>query len=137
MLKKTISYVDYDGNQRKEDYYFNLSKAELVEMQVSEAGGLEKTIQKIIDEQDNKKLVALFKDLITKAYGEKSLDGKRFIKNQEITEAFIQSAAYSDLFMELTTNTDKASEFIIGLLPKDLADEVSKELTKEELKQVN
>lgn len=128
MLEKVIKYEDFDGNKREETAYFHLSKPELIEMQVSETGGLEKVIKKITEEQDNKKLIALFKDLIVKSYGEKSLDGKRFIKNQELTDAFIQSAAYSELFMELATDSDKASEFIMGILPKDLSEQVEKEL---------
>lgn len=128
MIEKVIKYEDFDGNEREETAYFHLSKPELIEMQVSEAGGLEKVIKKITEEQDNKKLIALFKDLIVKSYGEKSLDGKRFIKNQELTDAFIQSAAYSELFMELATDSDKASEFIMGILPKDLSEQVEKEL---------
>lgn len=133
MLKKTRTYEDFDGNKRTEDFYFNLTKAELIELQASENGGLEKLIKKIIDEQDQSKLISLFKEIICKAYGEKSLDGKRFIKSQEITEAFTQTTAYSDLFMELVTDTDKASEFIIGLIPKDLAGEVEKEMKKQNL----
>lgn len=128
MLEKVIKYEDFDGNKREETAYFHLSKPELIEMQVSEAGGLEKVIKKITEEQDNKKLIALFKDLIVKSYGEKSLDGKRFVKKQELTDAFIQSEAYSELFMELATDSDKASEFIMGILPKDLSEQVEKEL---------
>lgn len=119
MLKKTITYTDYDGNQRTEDKYFNLTKAELVEMNMSITGGLEKTIQKISEEQDVAKIIALFKDIILKSYGEKSLDGKRFIKNAELSEEFAQTEAYSELFMELATDADKAAAFINGIIPKD------------------
>lgn len=126
MLKKSITYVDYDGNERTEDKYFNLSKAELMEMQLSENGGLDKVLEKMIAEQDNAKLVELFKKIITLSYGEKSIDGKRFIKKPELTEEFLQTEAYSVLFMELITSTEAVAEFIKGVLPKDLQEEAAK-----------
>lgn len=126
MIKKTITYTDYDGNERTEDFYFNLSKPELIEMQVSETGGLEKKIEKISQEQDLKKIIELMKDIIKKSYGVKSDDGKRFIKNEEVLNDFMQSEAYSELFMGLATDADAASEFINGILPKGLAEEVKK-----------
>lgn len=126
MIKKTISYTDYDGNERKEDFYFNLSKPELIEMQTSEAGGLEKKIEKITQEQDVAKIIELMKDIIQKSYGVKSDDGKRFIKNQEILDEFMQSEAYSELFMELATDANAASDFINGILPKGLVEEAKK-----------
>jgi hypothetical protein len=126
MIKKTISYTDYDGNERKEDFYFNLSKPELIEMQTSEAGGLEKKIEKISKEQDVAKIIELMKDIIQKSYGVKSDDGKRFIKNQEILDEFMQSEAYSELFMELATDANAASDFINGILPKGLVEEAKK-----------
>jgi len=115
MLKKTISYTDYDGNLRTESFYFNLSKAEITEMELSYNGGLSKTIEKIIAEQDSKRIIEIFKGLILKAYGEKSPDGKRFIKNEELCNSFVQSEAYSELFMELATNADSAASFVNGL----------------------
>lgn len=126
MIKKTITYTDYDGNERTEDKYFNLSKPELIEMQASEVGGLEKKIEKISQEQDIKKIIELMKEIIQKSYGVKSDDGKRFIKNQELLDEFMQSEAYSELFMELATDADAASEFINGILPKGLVEEVKK-----------
>ena len=126
MLKKTITYVDYDGNERTEDKYFNLSKSELMEMQLSENGGLDKVLEKMIAEQDNAKLAELFKKIITLSYGEKSIDGKRFIKKPELTEEFLQTEAYSVLFMELITSTEEVAEFIKGVLPKDLQEEAAK-----------
>lgn len=118
MLKKTMTYVDYDGNQRTEDFYFNLTKAEIMEMDLSASGGLDKLITKIVAEQDGAKIVEIFKKIILGAYGEKSLDGKRFVKSPELSEAFSQTEAYSDLFMELATDADKAAEFINGIVPK-------------------
>lgn len=125
MLKRKITYTDYNGNERTEDFYFNLSKAELTEMQLSESGGLTEFIQRIIDTQDTKKIIELFKDLILKSYGEKSLDGKRFIKSKELSESFAQTEAYSDLFMELATDSKAASEFVNGIIPADLAKQVA------------
>lgn len=117
MLKKVIEYTDYDGNSRKETFYFNLSKAEIAEMELSTSGGLAQMLQKIIDEKDQPKLVAMFKDLILRSIGEKSPDGKRFIKSEEISDSFKQTEAYSELFMELATNADAASAFVNGILP--------------------
>ena len=126
MIKKTISYEDYDGVQRTEDFYFNLSKPELIEMQTGEAGGLDKKIEKMQQTQDVSKIIELMKEVIQKSYGVKSDDGKRFIKNQEILDEFMQSEAYSELFMELATDANKAAEFIQGILPKGLAEEAKK-----------
>lgn len=118
MLKKTITYTDYDGVQRTEDFYFNLSKAEIAEMELSTAGGLDKTINRIVAEQDGARIIALFKDLVLKSYGKKSDDGRRFIKNQELRDDFAQTEAYSDLFMELATDADAAAAFVNGIVPK-------------------
>ena len=134
MIKKTIEYTDYNGEKRKEDFYFNLSKAELLEMQLSATGGLEEFLEKIIQTQDGPALVKMFKDIILKAYGEKSPDGRTFMKNDEIRARFECSEAYSELFMELATNSDAAADFINHLLPADLAasaaerDEIVKKL---------
>ena len=126
MLKRTMTYTDYDGNQRTEDFYFNLSKAEIMEMDLSATGGLDKWISRIVAEQDGKKIVEIFKQIILKAYGEKSLDGKRFVKSPEISEAFSQTEAYSDLFVELATDAEKAAEFIKGIVPKGEEDQRDK-----------
>ena len=117
MLKKTITYTDYDGNKRTEDFYFNLSKAEVAEMEMSAEGGLTKTLEKIVAEQDGKRIIEMFKNLILKAYGEKSLDGKRFIKSKELSEAFSQTEAYSELFMELAMNAEASAAFVNGIIP--------------------
>lgn len=121
MLKKTMTYTDYDGNQRTEDFYFNLSKAEVAEMQMSAAGGLDKMINRIISEQDGKRIIELFKDLVLRSYGKKSDDGKRFIKTKELSEEFSQTEAYSDLFMELATDSEAAAAFVNGIVP-DMSD---------------
>ena len=120
MLKKTIKYTDYDGNEREEDFYFNLSKAEVTEMELSKEGGMSEYIKKISAAQNAPELIKLFKEIIIKSYGEKSLDGKRFIKNKELTEAFTQTEAYSELFIELASNADEAAKFINGIMPKNM-----------------
>ena len=126
MLKKTITFTDYNGVERTEDFYFNLTKAEIMEMEMSTAGGLAETIQKIVSAQDAPSLIAMFKELILKAYGEKSLDGKRFIKSKELSDAFSQTEAYSILFMELATDATEASNFVNGIIPADISKEVAK-----------
>lgn len=118
MIKKTISYTDYDGNNRTEDFYFNLTKAEVMEMEMMTDGGLEKMINKIIQTTDTKKIIEIFKSIILKSYGEKSPDGRRFIKNDELREAFSQTEAYSQLFMELATDAKAATDFVNGVIPQ-------------------
>lgn len=118
MYKKTITYTDYDGNERTEDFYFNLSKAECMEMELSEAGGLVKMLEKIIAEKNNKRIVQVFKDIILKSYGEKSPDGKRFYKSPELSMGFASTEAYSELFMELASDTDEATRFITNVVPQ-------------------
>ena len=118
MIKKTITYVDYNGNERTESFYFNLTQAELTEMEFSVTGGFKEFIQKIIDAQDGKQLIELFKQILLSSYGEKSPDGRRFIKSKELSEAFSQTEAYVKLFIELASNADKASEFINGIVPE-------------------
>lgn len=127
MLKKTIKYTDFDGNEQTEDFYFNLTKAELMEMNLSASGGLEKKLQRIINERDVTKIAEIFKDLILRAYGKKSDDGKRFIKNEEIKAEFAQTEAYSELFMELLGDTSASVAFIKGIVPKDIQTELDKQ----------
>lgn len=117
MLKKTITYTDYNGTTRKEDFYFNLTQAEVTELEVSVEGGLVERINRIVAAQNGKVIIETFKDIILRAYGEKSPDGRRFIKNQEVRDAFAQTEAYSNLFMELATDAKAASEFVNGIVP--------------------
>lgn len=134
MLKKSIKYTDYNGVEREEDFLFNLTKAELMEMEMGTTGGLAESIQKIIDAQDAPAIIKIFKDIILKAYGEKSADGKRFIKVNDngvpLSIGFSQTEAYSQLFMELATNADEASKFIKGIIPSDI------DISEEELKKI-
>ena len=121
MLKKEITYKDYNGTERTESFYFNLSQAELMEMEMSTSGGYAEMVQAIVAAQDAPSIIKIFKDLILKAYGEKSPDGKRFIKSNEL------SKAYSNLFMELATDADKAAEFVNRIIPADVAAEAAKQ----------
>ena len=125
MLKKTITYTDYDDVERKEDHYFNLSKAELIMMDSSVVGGLTQRLNKIVQSKDNVAIMEVFRDLIHRSYGVKSDDGKRFIKSEDIAIAFEQTEAYSELVMELLTNPDKAADFINAILPKGLVKEAN------------
>lgn len=127
MLKKSITYTDYNGQERTEDFYFNLSKAEIMEMELSTVGGFGEMLQRIIAAQDSPTIVKIFKELILKAYGEKTPDGKRFVKSDELREAFAQTEAYSNLFMELATDSKAASDFVNGIIPADVAAEAQKQ----------
>lgn len=125
MLKKTITYGDYNGVERTEDFYFNLSKAEIMEMEMSISGGLTEMINRIVAAQDAPAIIKIFKDLILKAYGEKSADGKRFIKSEELSTAFSQTEAYSILFMELASDADAGAKFVNGIIPADAAKQLA------------
>lgn len=128
MLKKIIKYTDYNGVEREEAYYFNLSKAEIMEMEMSTVGGYGEMVSKVIAAQDAPTIIAIFKDLILKAYGEKSPDGKRFMKvanGVRLSDAFAETEAYSSLFMELATNAEAAAAFVNGIVPADVAKEAT------------
>jgi len=120
MIKKTITCKDYNGEVRTETFYFNLSKAEILEMELLTEGGMEQLINKIIETKDTPSLIKIFKTLICKSYGEKSPDGRRFIKSEELTNEFTQTEFYSTLFMELATDSEAASEFVSGIIPDDI-----------------
>lgn len=124
MLKKTIKYTDYNGEEQTEDFYFNLSKAELTEMELSTTGGYGEMLQGIVAAEDHTKLVPIIKDIIFKSYGEKSDDGKRFIKSPELSTAFSQTEAYSELFMEIATDADASAAFVNGIIPTDIQQKV-------------
>lgn len=121
MLKKTITYTDYNGTVRTEDHYFNLSKAELMEMEMGTTGGLTEMLNRIVAAQDAPAIIKIFKDIVLKAYGIKSADGKRFMKSEEISTEFVQTEAYSVLFMELVTDTDAMSAFVNGIVPSEVS----------------
>ena len=124
MLTKTVKYTDYNGNERTETLNFHLTKAEIAEMELSMPGGMSVTIQRIIEAQDTKELIALFKDLLLRSYGVKSPDGRRFIKNDELREESSQTEAYSEMFMELATDAKAASDFVNGIIPADMQEQL-------------
>lgn len=128
MLKKTITYTDYDGEERTEDFYFNFNKAEVIELELGTPGGLSNLMQQIIDTKDVPKVIEIFKDLILRTYGQKSLDGRRFIKSEQLSEEFTQTEAYSELFMELGTDASAGAAFINGIFPEDLVKQAQKEI---------
>lgn len=119
MYKKEITYNDFDGNERTESFYFNLTNSEITKMELSTKGGLDAYIKKIAEAQDTPKIIQLFEDLIDASYGEKSIDGKHFRKSQEILDDFKSTEAYSILYMELASNTEAATEFVNGITPKE------------------
>ena len=127
MYKMTETFEDYEGASRTEDFYFHLTKAEIMEMDFLEDGGLQKTIEKIVATQDRKALIEIFKKLVIGSYGEKSADGRRFMKNDDIRKNFTETEAYSQIFMKLATDDKEATAFINGILPKDLQEEVKKQ----------
>lgn len=120
MLKKVIKYTDYNGVEREEPFYFNLNKAELIKWEGSTVGGMRAMYDQIIQTQDQEALIALFETIIQRAYGEKSPDGKRFMKSPEILANFTSTEAYSNLFMELASDDQAAAEFMSGIMPADL-----------------
>lgn len=126
MLKKTVTYMDYNGVERTEDFYFNLTKAELMEMELSTSGGMKDRLLKIVDSKDVPALISVFKDILQKSYGEKTPDGRRFIKSQEVLEAFTQTEAYSQIYIELATDADAAVKFVNGIIPASLEAEIQK-----------
>lgn len=118
MLKKTVTYIDFDGNERTEDFFFNLTEQEIAEMELSTEGGLGNFINKAVAAKSQVELIELFKKLILAAYGVKSADGRRFVKNDAVREDFMSTQAFSDIYMELVQDADKASAFFNGIVPK-------------------
>lgn len=124
MLKKTITYTDYDGMERTEDFWFNLSKTELTKLDAELPGGVLGVLRKIIDKKDRKALVDFIETLILRSYGEKTLDGKRFVKTPEMAEEFMQTPAYDELFMSILSDTDSQTSFINGVIPQSMVKEI-------------
>lgn len=124
MLKKTITYTDYDGMERTEDFWFNLSKTELTKLDAELPGGVLGVLRKIIDKKDRKALVDFIETLILRSYGEKTLDGKRFVKTLDMAEEFMQTPAYDELFMSILSDTDSQTSFINGVIPQSMAKEI-------------
>lgn len=126
MLKITKTYEDFDGNVRTEDFYFNLTEAELTEMEFSLNGGLSQLLTKITKENDQKMIIEYFKKIVLMAYGHRTLDGRGFLKSEQIRQEFASTMAYSDIFMELATDADKAADFVNGIMPKKVKDRDNK-----------
>ena len=131
MIKKTITYTDYNGVDRTEDFYFNLTKAELLRMEMGVKGGMTEMMNRMIAAQDAPALIEVFEELIHKAYGVKTPDGKGFVKREEDYEAFKSTEAYSELFVELISSTEASSEFFNGVIPANLAKQVEEEMAKQ------
>lgn len=125
MIKKTITFPDYNGNERTEDFYFNLTKAEITKMELSTKGGLAEMIQRIVAAQDTPAIIEVFEDLIKRSYGVKTPDGRGFVKKKEDLDAFMATEAYSQLFMELATDADAAAKFVNGVVPADMAKQIA------------
>ena len=132
MLKKVLTYTDFDGEERTEEFYFNLTKAELVKMRYSAAGGMEKRLQRIVNEKDPHKIIEVIEDFIKASYGVKSDDGKRFIKSEKLYEDFKSTEAYSDLLIQLMTDENAAAAFVNGIVPPDVAKAAAEESAKRE-----
>ena len=124
MYKSREKYEDYDGNERVEEFYFNLTKAEITDMELTTEGGMSAMLNRIIAAKDTSKLIAVFKDLILRSYGQKSPDGRRFIKSDELTKEFTETPAYSQIYLRLATDDKAATEFVNNVIPKDLQKEV-------------
>lgn len=130
MLKREITYEDFNGDEITETFYFNVSKPELIELEVEVKDGFSAWMQRIIKAEDYQTIIKEFKRFVLFAYGEKSQDGKRFIKNDELREGFSQTNAYNVLFMELAEDDGKAAEFVIGVMPKDMAPDIQKQMAE-------
>lgn len=128
MIKKPITYTDFNGVERTEDFYFHMSKAELFKLEVTaEGNSLHEYLQKVVAANSGKKIMEVFELILESAYGVRSEDGKRFMKSEEIFKDFKETNAYSEFFFELVTDAEKAAEFISGLIPSDIREKVSPE----------
>lgn len=128
MIKKTVTFTDFDGNKRTEDFYFHLTEQELTEWELSVDGGLSGVLTRIVNSQDTKTLIGIFKDLLMKSYGVKTPDGRGFVKNEEVLNNFTCTQAFSDIYMELATDDKAAAEFVNGVMPTGLAEKANKEM---------
>lgn len=133
MYKMTETYEDYNGTKRTEDFYFNLNKAELLDLQMSYGGQLQNTLQKMVSANDSDKLLAFFKDILLRSYGEKSDDGRRFIKNEETRNNFTQTEAFSQIYLKLTQNETESQKFVRGIMPADIQEKVDSQETSRQI----
>ena len=133
MIKQDITYTNFEGEQETETLYFHLNKVELMEMQVSEKRGLAQYITDIQKAENNKEIFRLFKEIVLRAYGERSEDGKKFIKNERLREEFEGSLAYEELMVKLVTEADFASKFVNGIMPAGMADQIAARMGQDSL----
>ena len=126
MYKKTVTYTDYNDNERTEDFYFSFTKAELLDKQMSVAGGYATVIDNIAKTKDLPAMIKIFKELVMEAYGVKSDDGRRFVKSEELTREFMETPAFSEIYMGLVTDDEAAAEFINKVFPSSLVAEIEK-----------
>ncbi len=133
MIAKTIEYTDWNGVDRKETFYFNLTESELIDMDLTEYGDMAGLLQRIIDAKDTAQIVKYFKEIIHRSYGVKSADGRRFIKNKEVLDEFMQTEAYNKLFMELATDDKAGAAFVNGIIPKSIQGEIAAQMKNEGL----
>ena len=117
MITKTIKYTDYNGVEREETHYFNLTKQEVINMENSVNGGFSSLLAKIVEQQDAQAVMAEFNKLIDASYGQKSLDGRRFIKTPELLQEFKETEAYSEFIVGLLSDPDAALAFVNGIMP--------------------
>lgn len=127
MIKKTIKYEDFNGNTVEEDFYFHISKADLLEMEVGVEGGLSELLKKVAASENPKEILAHYKEIVLSSVGRKSEDGKRFVKTQEIRDEFAQSEAYSELLIELATDAEASAAWVRGVLPGNISIEEATE----------
>lgn len=125
MYKIRETYVDYNGTERTEDFYFNLTKGEIMDMEMSVNGGLAETLNRLIQAQDGGSILQIIKNLVKNSYGVKSPDGKRFIKNEAILEEFIQTEAFSQIYVRLATDAEEASKFVNGIIPAEMSKQIA------------
>ena len=125
MVVEKIKYTDFNGLEREEEFMFNLTEAEITEMELTTDGGLSDSIKKIIAAQDTPEIIKVFKMLLLKSYGEKSADGRRFVKSEKLSEEFAQTNAYSQLFMKLATDDKAAVAFINGIMPDSMQEKAA------------
>lgn len=123
MLKKTMTYTNLDGQEVTEDFYFNMTKAELIKLQLREGEGFQDYITQVVNAGNGTAIVETFEKLVGLSYGEK-IDG-RFVKKPGAFEAFMSTEAYSDFFYELVTSAKAGAEFINAVMPKDLVEQAN------------
>ena len=127
MVAEKIKYTDFNGVEREEEFMFNLTEAEITEMELTTEGGLSDSIKKIVSAQNTPQIIETFKMLLLKSYGEKSADGRRFVKSEELSKEFTQTNAYSQLFMKLATDDKSAVAFINGIIPESMRERVAED----------